>query len=144
MLFLMKWNLYREVPLSSSKQNARTHKLQKVYCFKGLWSEIKYWIRLIAFVSTSSNFISIRINKTYTQHYNSNFTKCIPLAVAREAQRLIELTIVTYHPSNKQIGHFMAPETVYSNLNNNIVEGHPPDRISLPPLVDLGVNPHIH
>ena len=44
--------------------------------------------------SSSSNFISRRIHKTYAQHYNSNFTKCIPLAVAREAQRLIELTTV--------------------------------------------------
>ena len=42
--------------------------------------------------SSSSNFISRRIHKTYAQHYNSNFTKCIPLAVAREAQRLIGLT----------------------------------------------------
>ena len=44
--------------------------------------------------SSSSNFISRRIHKTYAQHYNNNFTKCIPLAVAREAQRLIKLTTV--------------------------------------------------
>ena len=29
---------------------------------------------------------------------------------------------MTYHTSNKQIGHFMGCETVYCNLNN-MVEG---------------------
>ena len=42
--------------------------------------------------SSSSYFISRRIHKTYAQHYNNNFTTCNPLAIAREAQRLIELT----------------------------------------------------
>ena len=51
--------------------------------------------------SSSSNLISRRIHKTNAQHCNNNFTKCIPLAVAREAQRLIELTtadILLYPP----------------------------------------------
>ena len=48
------------------------------------------------YIHSSSNFISRRIHKTYAQHYNNDFTKCIPLAVAREAQRLIELTTATY------------------------------------------------
>ena len=41
--------------------------------------------------------VVILFPEEYTKHmhninHNSNFTKCIPLAVAREAQRLIELT----------------------------------------------------
>ena len=30
---------------------------------------------------------------------------------------------MTYHTSNKQIGHFMGCETVYCNMNYNMVEG---------------------
>ena len=48
--FLMKWNLYREVPLCLSKRNVRTHKLRKVYCFKRLWSERNDWIWLHLFI----------------------------------------------------------------------------------------------
>ena len=30
---------------------------------------------------------------------------------------------MTYHPSCTQIGHFMGRETVYCNMNSNMVEG---------------------
>ena len=34
-----------------------------------------------------------------------------------------DMSFVTYHPSNKQISHFMGRETVHCNLNSNMVEG---------------------
>ena len=34
-----------------------------------------------------------------------------------------DMSFVTYHPSNKQLGHFIGRETVYCNLNSNVVEG---------------------
>ena len=35
----------------------------------------------------------------------------------------LETSFMAYHPSYKQMGHFMGRETVYCTLNNNMVEG---------------------
>ena len=32
------------------------------------------------------------------------------------------MSFVTYHPSNKQLGHFIGREAVFCNLNSNVVE----------------------
>ena len=41
-----------------------------------------------------------------------------------------------YHPSYTQIGHFMGRETVYCNLNSNMVEG-----VGTPALLDISQLP---
>ena len=84
--FIMKWNLYRVVPLSLNKQNVQNRQVEKSLLLYKIVIR-KKWLDLIAICLYRDTFF------------------------------------MTYHPSYTRIGHFMGRETVYCNLNSNMVEG---------------------
>ena len=80
MLFFMKWNLCREVPLCLSKQNVWTHKLRKVYDFKKIVIRNKL-LDLIAFVYKVQDKSFMTYHQSYKQigHLMGHATVCCNL-----------------------------------------------------------------